>query len=394
MSYKTTLNNLISNRGGGSNNSSSSRPSSISARVVDIILDESHPEYKNKGGGLAINGVFYKPLNKSYGETVSARLPFAFQPNSNIKTVPVIGEIVEIINVNTPSALGKDSKVRKYYNRIVNIWNNPNSSILPDIVNNPELDLTSKGAFKELPDVNPIKSAPGDIQIEGRYGQSLRFTGGKINGTSYIDDSNLGKPVIILSNGQATSEEGFTTLAENVDEDSSSIYMTADHQIPLTQASEKRDAYNEQPIKADQFKGNQVIMNGGRLFFNAKEGDILLSSISSIGLNTEGSINIDGSSYLCLDAPIMYLGRKARTSSDNNREAVLLGNQTEAFLENLLNLLEGMAKDMARARTTKGRAIPAINKRGVQARPVIRQLKNLINPSGPSSLKSKKVFTE
>ena len=67
---------------------------------------------------------------------------------------------------------------------------------------------------KELPDVNPIKSAPGDIQIEGRYGQSLRFTGGKINGTSYIDDSNLGKPVIILSNGQATSEEGFTTLAE------------------------------------------------------------------------------------------------------------------------------------------------------------------------------------
>jgi len=395
MSYKTTLNSLITSRGsGGSSKSSPNTATAVYGRVVDIILDENHPEYLNKGGGLAINGVFYKPLNKAFGETITSRLPFAFQNSSHIKTIPVVGEIVEVVNTNTPSALGKDNKTRKTYSKIVNIWNNPNSSIYPDILNNEDLDVTSNGAFKELSDVNPIKSAPGDIQIEGRQGQSLRFTGGKVKGTSYINDSNVGKPLIIVSNGQSTTEQGFTTLAENINDDSSSIYMASDHQLPLIQASEKREAYDEQPEKADQFKGNQVVINGGRLYFNAKENDIQLSSVSSIGLNTEGSINIDGSSYLCLDAPIIYLGVKARTSPDSNREAVLLGNQTEAFLENVLNLLEGMAKDMAKAKTIKGHPIPAINKRGVQAQPVIRQLKNLINPSGPSQLKSKKVFTE
>ena len=49
---------------------------------------------------------------------------------------------------------------------------------------------------------------------------------------------------------------------------------------------------------------------------------------------------------------------------------------------------------MASAKTIKGHPIPRLNKRGMQAQPVIRQLKNLINPNGPSQLKSKKVFTE
>jgi hypothetical protein len=66
----------------------------------------------------------------------------------------------------------------------------------------------------------------------------------------------------------------------------------------------------------------------------------------------------------------------------------------EGFLMNLLNMLEGMANDMARARTIKNHPIPALNKRGLQAKPVIQALKNRINPNGPSTLKSKKVFTE
>ena len=63
MSYKTTLNNLITSRGGGNSKPSPNTSTAVYGRVVDIILDESHPEYLNKGGGLAINGVFYKALN-------------------------------------------------------------------------------------------------------------------------------------------------------------------------------------------------------------------------------------------------------------------------------------------------------------------------------------------
>ncbi len=391
MGFSNSLNNLISSTGGG-NSSTGYTP--VFGRVVDIILDENHTEYLNKGGGRAINGVFYKPLGGYKKELTPNALPFAQQSSAHIKTIPIIGEIVEIASMPNLSASTSERNSNKYYTRIVNTWNNANSGAYPDLANNPDNDLTLGGTFKELGKVNPIRSTPGDIQIEGRQGQSIRFTGGKGSGNPWVDDENIGSPVTIISNGQSDTEDGFSTLGENINEDNCSIYLVSNHQIPLTPASEKRDTCDEDPEKSDQFKGSQILLNAGRLYLNAKQSDIQLSSIKSIGLNTEGSINIDGSSYLCLDAPIMYLGSKARTSSDGNREPVMLGNQTEAFLQNVLNLLEGMAKDMARAKTIKGHPIPSINKRGMQAQPVIKQLKNLINPSGASQLKSKKVFTE
>ena len=392
MSFNLSLNNAI---GGGVKSQANSGGKVTSyGRVVDVILDENHPQYLNKGGGISINGVFYKPLTSTANEKAITDLPFAYQQESQIKTVPLIGEVVQIEPLPIPSDTDFLGKTRKYYVKTLNIWNNANNNFYPDTKNNFDIDFSQGKKFVELGNVNPIGSSPGDLQIEGRQGQSLRFTGGKALSNPWVDSSNLGKPVIILSNGQKETEDGFTTIGEDINEDSSSIYLVSDHKIPLKQASNKRDTWDEKPIKADEFKGNQVLINGGRLFFNAKENDIQLSSLKSIGLNTEGSINIDGSSYLCLDAPIIYLGEKARTSSDSNREAVLLGNQTEAFLQNVLILLEGMAKDMASAKTIKGHPIPLLNKRGKQAQPVIRQLKNLINPNGPSQLKSKKVFTE
>jgi len=49
---------------------------------------------------------------------------------------------------------------------------------------------------------------------------------------------------------------------------------------------------------------------------------------------------------------------------------------------------------MATAQTIDGKPIPLLNKRGVQMQPVLTALKKQINPTGPSKLKSKKVFTE
>jgi len=392
MSYNLSLNTSLG--GGTASQSRNGGKTTYYGRVVDVILDESHPQYTSRGGGISINGVFYKPLTSTASEQSPTDLPFAYQQQAQIKTVPLIGEIVQVESLPVPSDTDFIGKSRKYYTKILNIWNNANNNFYPDTNANLDIDFSQGSRFVELGTVNPIGSSPGDLQIEGRQGQSLRFTGGKSLSNPWVDSSNLGKPIIILSNGQKETEDGFTTIGEDVNEDSSSIYLVSDHKIPLKQASEKRKAWDEAPTKADQFKGNQVIINGGRLYLNAKEHDLQLSSVKSIGLNTEGSINIDGSSYLCLDAPIIYLGEKARTSSDSNREAVLLGNQTEAFLQNVLTLLEGMAKDMASAKTIKGHPIPLLNKRGKQAQPVIRQLKNLINPNGPSQLKSKKVFTE
>ncbi len=308
MSYNLSLNTAI--RGGTTSQSRSGGKGTYYGRVVDVILDESHPQYLNKGGGISINGVFYKPLTSTASEQSPTDLPFAYQQQAQIKTVPLIGEIIQVEPLPIPSDTDFIGKTRKYYTKILNIWNNANNNFYPDTNANLGIDFTQGSKFIELGNVNPIGSSPGDIQIEGRQGQSLRFTGGKSLSNPWVDSSNLGKPVLIISNGQKETEDGFTTIGEEVNEDSSSIYMVSDHKIPLKQASEKRDAWNQLPEKADQFKGNQVIINGGRLYFNAKEHDIQLSSVKSIGLNTEGTINIDSTDYMCLDGSQIYLGKE------------------------------------------------------------------------------------
>ena len=392
MSFNLSLSNT-------SNNSSSQKSGKGSSptyygRVVDVILDESHQQYSAKGGGISINGVFYKPLKSNASEQGLTDLPFAYQVGAQIKVVPLVGEIIKVEALPIPSDDDFKNKTRKYYTQILNIWNNPNNNFYPDTINNSDIDFTQNNTFVELGNVNPIGSSPGDFQLEGRQGQSLRFTGGKSITNPWINNTNLGKPVIILSNGQKETEEGFTVLGEDINEDSSSIYMVSDHKIPLIQASKKRDTYNTAPDKADEFKGNQVLINAGRLYLNAKEHDIQLSSIKSIGLNTEGTVNIDSKNYLCVDGSQIYLGKAARTATEGRKEGVVLGNQLELFLESVLGVLEGMSDDMAKAKTIDGKPIPLLNKRGMQAKPVIRALNNLINPNGPSQLKSKKVFTE
>jgi len=392
MGFKNSFNSLKNSQSSGGAGAGSSYSSF--GRVVDIILDEDHPQYANKGGASAINGVFYKPLNSTVNSTITSDMPFAYQSSAHIKTVPIIGEIVETTKLVNPAFSGGEQKSQPYYIRIVNIWNSPNTGVYLDMKNNPNLDISSKGSFKELSTVNPIRSTPGDIQIEGRQGQSIRFTGGKGTGNPWVDSTNIGKPITIISNGQSETDNGFETLGEDINEDECSIYLISDHKISLKPANEKRSTYDDKPIESSEFKGNQVIINGGRLFFNAKENDIQLSSTTSIGMNTGGTVNIDATEYMCLDGSRIYLGVAARSASDISKEPVVLGNQLEGFLDNLLGMLEGMAKDMSKARTVKNHPIPRINKRGLQAIPVIRALRRRINPNGPSTLKSKKVFTE
>tara|TARA_R110000868_G_scaffold61110_1_gene185847 strand:+ start:4497 stop:5675 length:1179 start_codon:yes stop_codon:yes gene_type:complete len=389
FSINYVINNLLR---GNLPSGTGGRP--LFGRVIDIILDENHPGYDAKGGAKAINGVYYRLQNTEASEDTSTRLDFAYQGAGQIKTVPVVGEIVQLTSQPTSKKTSLVDKFTTYYTRTVNVWNNPNSNTYLDVYSNSTLDVSSNGDFDESATINPIKSALGDVQIEGRQGQSIRFTGAKGDANPWVDNSNKSKPIILISNGQIETEEGFTTITEDINEDEASLYFVADHQVPLNQASNRRESYNNPPTQADQFKGNQVLLNAGRLFFNAKEKDILLSSVESIGLNTRGSINLDAEEYICLDSPQIFLGERARTAEGDTKEPVLLGNQTEILLDTLFNMLSAMASDMAGASTIKGDAIPLLNKRGKTMLPLIKVLQNQINPSGPSQLKSRKVFTE
>ena len=104
---------------------------------------------------------------------------------------------------------------------------------------------------------------------------------------------------------------------------------------------------NYTPTQPDKYNGKQILITSDRLIFNAKDDSILLFSNKAIGFSTNGSFHFDTgeeeNSKFVVNAPKIYLGLK----SDGNLadEPALLGNLTEQWLIDLINLLEQILLD-------------------------------------------------
>jgi len=377
MAYKShfTARTGTNSRGGGGNSQSQ-----VSyGRVVKVILSPSDPDYKDPS---MINGVFYRIPKNAADESTPNTLQFAKQGTASIRVIPMEGELVELISA--PGTDGIDGKVY-YWNKIVNVWNHPHHNANPDIKqNNWEDNLLGGG--QEQSTVSPLQANPGDTLLEGRLGQSIRFGGNKGTSTLGIDSSNDGKPVILVSNGQITTQDGTELISEDINKDFNSIYFLSDHKSTLESANSKRDSYDVVPRKSNEYVGNQVLLNGGRLYFNAKEDSIFLSAKESVGINAR-TLNLDATEYFCVDSKKIYLGKKARTSLGS--EPVVMGTQLQNWLETLLDTLENVGTAMSTATAVSGGPVTQLITTGPELRAVARALKAQMK-----QFQSKKVFTE
>lgn len=377
------------------NSSASSRPKgggggqkskgTTYGRVVKTILTLSDPDCKDSS---MLNGVFYRipkaPGVESDDTGIVGKVLFAKQGDASIRVIPMEGELVEIV-----PALGLKPTAGKvmYWGKIVNVWNHPHHNAVPDLKQENWSDRLM-GGQAEQPTISPLQANPGDTLQEGRLGQSIRFGGYMGISTSNIDASNDGKPIIVISNGQISTDEGDTPISEDVNEDFNSIYFLSDHVTSLKAANSKRSSYNQIPPTSDKFKGNQVVINGGRLYFNAKEESAFISAKESIGLNAN-TINLDAKEYFCIDANKIYLGEKARTSTGSIQQPAVLGKQLENWLSALLDTLDSVATAMSTASAVGAGPVTQLNAAGPSLKATIQSLKTQYK-----LFQSKKVFTE
>ena len=101
------------------------------------------------------------------------------------------------------------------------------------------------------------------------------------------------------------------------------------------------------PEQPNIYQGKQAIINSDRILFNAKDDSILLFSNKAIGFSTNGSFHFDTGNNeenkFVVNAPNIYLGL------DNKKyptEPALLGDKTEEWLNDLLDMVEGMLDDI------------------------------------------------
>ena len=369
----------------------------VAARVKDIILDENHKEYERYNRTESIGVIKYELIGGAKRQDDTFNLPEAYPLNTSVKTFPLLNEIVilvsapdiGVISESGEKILQRQSNSRVYYSTIVNAWNLVNNNSSPSYYEN-QLNL---GFEIEEQKINPLKPSPGDILIQGRLGQSIRFTGYKHLNNPLVGSSNNGRPLTIIRNGQQKESDKQKFINEDINKDESSIYLASDHLVPLKPATKKHLGIKLPPQEQEYYKGNQVLINSGRLVFNSKDDDILLSSKNIIGLTGE-YVSIDGKESLGLDADKIWLGDKAKIET----EPVILGDQLELWLLDLLNALQSFADSAATAATVSQDPIPLLNTEGIALKKVLTTLLSKINPGGQegkkSVLKSKKVFTE
>ena len=343
----------------------------VPARVVDVILDESHPEFERYGKWASIGAVKYRVLNRDIDEKNSQNLPIAFPLQSHIKHIPLKNEIILV--VSSPSELLEEStnNVKNYYLDIVNLWNHPHHNGFPDDTEN---DIELGDDFQEAADINPMRPFEGDIIVEGRQGQSLRFSTGIPNKTPWVGEQ--GGPITILSNGQVATDEGFTTITEDVNEDFSSIYLTSNQKIQLESAQEF-SLFSPQVTKV--YEGSQFLANSNRITLNGRD-NILATATNDIGLKSS-NIYLEASSNLTADASRIQLG-------STNIQPVLKGDDTVKLLKDLLKELQDLGAGMIGA-TNAGGPVIAVQDAGASL-----VTKALSLSTRLEKLKSTKTYTE
>tara|TARA_R110000822_G_scaffold9093_11_gene35512 strand:- start:1492 stop:2829 length:1338 start_codon:yes stop_codon:yes gene_type:complete len=310
----------------------------ITARVTDIIISNTHPLFNEYGGWNGLGTIFFEPMNNLVSKSNTTSNPTATPLLPYLKNYPLINEIVVLFNLpgkNISKVNNSTNILQYYYLNSIGVWNHPHHNAYPNLINpgddasqdidykqiengivrrvtdfstdiNLNSPLTGKGSFIEKTNIHPLLPFAGDNIYEGRWGNSIRF-GSTVPPTSISGSSNTpdyqnnwsfvgqnGDPITIIRNGQPkdSSNAGWLPLIENISTDLSSIYMTSYQQVPLRAANENFSALSPEPLLPREYFNPQIILNSGRLIFNASTDSIIASAQDSISLSSNKQIGI------------------------------------------------------------------------------------------------------
>lgn len=307
--------------------------------------------------------------SRSGGDILTARAL-----DVNIKNIPIIGEIVLITKAPTAYSNFLFRGTEYYYTHPISIQSSVHHNGLPAATGilpnnnsrNPQSrkdsqmgvpkntsDNTMQGNsidvfFPERLDVFPIQPYTGDIILEGRWGQSIRFG-------STIDESrdypvkpiwkkglgDTGNPILIISNGTNpdSSKKKFNEfILEDIDTDDSTIWMTSGQYVKFTPSSTIMKSMTNKNVdlfKTNNYSGNQILGASDRIILNARKQEFIAFAKEGIGLSTEKSVTIDAKNTIEMEASIINLGMNAK-------EPALLGDTSVQWLADLCSALNDL----------------------------------------------------
>jgi len=357
----------------------------VSARVTDIILNSTHPKFTEYGAWSSIGTIFFEPVeggSLKYENDISALPLFP-----NFVNYPTVNELVLLFRLPNKKVLENTNASSYYYINPISVWNHPNLNAFPNVykqsqvqdsqnknyqaiedgqtrkVSNEEISYNYNspligGTFVPSTTVKPLLPFAGDVIVEGRWGNSIRF-GSTIDRSlnnkeetliqnNWSKSGNSGDPIIIIRNGQNPNpivDTGtWVPTVENINKDNSSIYLTSNQEIPL-----QPSVLNNPSVKAlppqniTTYQGSQIMLNSDRLVFNTKADSIIFNSKQSISVASIGPIGLYSQNS---DIVLQSSRKNIRLGDSQASQPVIKGDSFLRDFEILLKRLENLSKKL------------------------------------------------
>jgi len=343
MAYKVNNNahrsrpgglSLATNRMASANNSDEEFYEIEPAEVLDIILNDEHPDFKSiEDLGKIRARLLYSQSDFYYNKKDYSNFPWIKPLDINRSVYPLKHEVVlcshYISREDSIDGAGPDIAPKiLYYDKIINTINSVNHNALTDISITKEFKNTNKytnptglnlGNTFKAKNIHVLKHNEGDIIEQGRSGNSIRF--GSENGIGV-------NPVLILRNGQREDIDNsqITSVAEDINRDGSSIWLTSNNALDLNFSSPNKTSLNNPPTSLD---GKQITLNSDRIILNSKANEIIASANKDILLTANKEVGIN-SNRTVVNSNNIYLG------SNKASEPVVLGNELLKLLYKVL----------------------------------------------------------
>jgi hypothetical protein len=388
-------------------------------RVLDIILDNSHPKFKEYGEWNSIGIIFYELATSpgSYIKTSAIPSFVAYPLFPNIKQYPLINELTYIIFLPGSNLTEDLNSSVAYYLPPTNIWNNQHHNAVPVTdtispaqdrdyiqtelgsyrrVEDTSTEIYLGKTFKEKIDIHPLLPYEGDTIYEGRWGNSIRLGSTVKNAVipnmwSNVGIGENGDPILILRNGQTTyNTNSWVPETEDINNDLSSIYLTSTQKLPLNISSLNDFSFSKStpPIDPKQYAGNQIILNSGRLVFNAKSDSILVLANKSIQLSCNETLGVDAK-QISLTADTVYLG-SSEGDEGTRLQSVVLGENLNFVLSDIATFLQTLSIAFKTATDSNGAPIVSLQSIAFEADSLSNDITNIVNNK---NLLSKQVKT-
>ena len=247
----------------------------LAARVIDISLISSTNGasiFQTTGEYANIGAIKFELLNNSNTKENFPQGPIAYPLDTNVRKVPLINEIVFIMSGPSRNIAleGNSDAIDFYYTNAISIWGRSHLNMLPSnsstskntdtvpkedvergIENNKDSQVVEPkpgNTFEEKANIRNLFPNEGDVIIEGRFGNSIRFGStakqseeNKNVESPWSTEGKEGNPITIIRNGQSQVDlpnfNNWFPIYEDIQNDDSSIYMTSGQTIPVVLAS-------------------------------------------------------------------------------------------------------------------------------------------------------------